>query len=518
MEKNKETDTKRENENSDRQRQGVLVKPYCRLTKAQIKLVDSVSREILEDPGLLCYNQQAAKIFKTAGAKVEDAGQCVRIRIPSAIIDKILKTAPSKIVLGARNPDNRLILDAFEPRVRFGSGSETNVWLDVDFDGKVPIFTRQEGSIERLCKAAHLCENLEHLDFFIRCVNIQDKEVTYENKDVNKFFASLNNITKHVQAGLTNLAALDDVIYMGQIIAGGERAFKKEPVLSFITCVIKSPLQIVDDTAEKLIEISKRRNPVVISSCPMGGATGSFDEFGMVAQINAELLAGVALNQLVSPGAPVLYGAVPVGTRLDNLNDMYGAPEVIHYTVDCVQMARFYGLPCYSTAAVGGTDMPGIQATVEKLLTLASVPWAGARYIHYTFGLLERTNVFCPDQAVMYNAHIGIVKHMLTLRPDVAICKDEREAVLTIIREVMQTDHKTYMYHLPLPTREPVYVRYPLEDKDNGALYAAHQRYREIMKIPRKQLPKEIQQKINREIPGILPGYPDAENSAWEIH
>jgi trimethylamine--corrinoid protein Co-methyltransferase len=466
----------------------------------------------LEDPGLFCYNQQATKIFKSAGAKIEDTGKCVRIRIPYGIIDKILETAPSKIILGARNPENRLILDAHEPRVRFGSGSETNVWLDVKFDSKMPVFTRQEGSIERLCKAAHLCENLEHLDFFIRCVNIRDSQITNENKDVNKFLASLNNITKHVQAGLTNLEALDDVIQIGQIIAGGKDAFEKEPVLSFITCVIKSPLQIVNDTAEKLIEISKRRVPVVISSCPMGGATGSFDEFGMVAQINAELLAGVALNQLASPGAPVLYGAVPVRTRLDNLNDMYGAPEFNHYNIDCAQMARFYGLPCYSTAGVGDVSVPGIQATAEKLITLMDVPRAGAQYIHYAFGLLERTNVFCPEQAVMDNDHIGIIKHMLA-KTD--IYKKKYPEVLARVREVMQTDHKTFMYHLPLPTRDNVYVHYPLEDPDQGALYSAHKRYHEIMGKNRRWLPEEIQHEITRKIPGIMPGFPDSKNSTW---
>jgi trimethylamine--corrinoid protein Co-methyltransferase len=513
MKETKATDTPQENENSGKQRQGVLVNPYCRLTNDQILLIDSVSRELLENPGLFCYNERAAKIFQTAGAKVEDAGTCVRIRIPSNIIDKILETAPSKITLGARNPDNRLILDAYEPRVRFGSGSETNVWLDVDFDSEMPVFTRKEGSVERLCKAAHLCENLEHLDFFIRCVNIRDSKITNENKDVNKFLASLNNITKHVQAGLTDLKALDDVIQMGQIIAGGKSAFEKEPVLSFITCVIKSPLQIVNDTAEKLIEISKRRVPVVISSCPMGGATGSFDEFGMVAQINAELLAGVALNQLVSPGAPVLYGAVPVRTRLDNLNDMYGAPEFNHYNIDCAQMARFYGLPCYSTAGVGDVNVPGIQATAEKLITLIDVPRAGAQYIHYAFGLLERTNVFCPEQAVMDNNHIGIVKHILTTSN---ICKNKRNEILARVREVMETNHKTFMYHLPLPTRDNVYVRYPLENAHKGALYEAHKRYHEIMKEPRHQLHKEIQLEIVRKIPGILPGFPNVKNSTWE--
>jgi len=483
------------------QREGVLVTPYCRLSDKQVRLVDDVSRDLLQDPGLLCYSAAAAEIFREAGAKVEDAPGCVRVRVPPAVLDSALRTAPSTVALGARNPDNRLVLDAYEPRVRFGSGSETNVWLDVQFENGRPKFTRQYGSIERLCVAAHLCEHLENLDFFIRCVNIRDEDVTEENKDVNKYLASLDNITKHVQAGLTTLSALDNVIRMGQIIAGGKEAFEKEPVLSFITCVIKSPLQIVEDTAKKLIEISRRRVPIVISSCPMGGATGPFDEFGMVAQINAELLAGVTLNQLVSPGAPVLYGSVPVRTRLDNLNDMYGAPEFNHYNLDCTQMARFYGLPCYSTAGVGDTRVPGIQATVEKMLTYMSVPMGGAQYIHYAFGLLERTNVFCPEQAVMDDAHIGIVKHMLS---DAAISEGRRDAVLAMVREVMQTDHKTFMYHLPLPTRDPVYARYPLEDDEGGALLAAHRRYHEIMALPRNPLPEEIRQEILASVPGVL--------------
>ena len=487
----------------ERQREGIVVEPYRRLSEKQLMQVDQVSRELLEDPGLICYNARAAELFKNAGAKVDAEGDRARVRISSRLVNTALETAPSRIVLGARNPDNRLILDAAEPRVRFGSGSETNIWLDVTFDGDRPVFTRQDGSLSRLCRAAHLCDNLENLDFFIRCVNIQDPDVTPANKDVNKFLASLNNITKHVQAGVTSIEALDDVIAMGRMITGGESAFVENPVLSFICCAVKSPLQLVDDTAETFMEISRRRAPVVISSCPMGGATGPFDEFGMVALINAELLAGVTLNQIVSPGAPILYGAVPVRTRLDNLNDMYGAPEFNHYNIDCAQMARFYQLPCYSTAGVGDTSEPGIQATVEKLITLSSVPRGGAQYIHYAFGLLERTNVFCPEQAVMDDAHIGLVKHMLK-EPDVSESKGDE--VREMIREVMQSDHKTFIYHLPLPTRDPVYARYPLESDKGGALRAAHDRVREIFDRPRQALPDDLRKDIEKNIPGVLPG------------
>ncbi|MGM0489070.1 MAG: trimethylamine methyltransferase family protein [Planctomycetota bacterium] len=484
------------------QREGVVVTPHCRLSQEQIELIDGVSRDLLEDPGLLCYNADAAEVYRAAGAKIEQEDECVRVRLPSSIVDQALDTAPSKIVLGARDPSNRLILDAHEPRVRFGSGSETNVWLRVDFDGNVPKFTRLPGSIERLRDSAHLCENLENLDFFIRNVNLQDKGITERNKDVNQFFTSLDNISKHVQAGLTSLESLDDVLRLGHIVAGGKDAFQENPVLSFITCVIKSPLQMVDDTAAKLIEITKRRVPVVISSCPMGGATGPFDEFGMVAQINAELLAGVTLNQLVSAGAPVLYGAVPVRTRLDNLNDMYAAPEFVQYNQGCAQMARYYGLPCYSTAGVGDSSVPGIQATTEKMLTLLSVPASGAQYVHYAFGLLERTNVFCPEQAILDDVQIDLTKRMLKDSP---VAEQRRQDVLSLLREVMESPQKTFMYHVPLPSRDPVYPCYPLEDAETGALGAAHRRYEEILQRPRNPMPADVRGQLVENIPGLLP-------------
>ena len=63
------------------QREGVLVKPTCRLSDEQVKLIDRASRDLLQDPGLLCYNATATELFREAGATVVDAGDCSRIRI-----------------------------------------------------------------------------------------------------------------------------------------------------------------------------------------------------------------------------------------------------------------------------------------------------------------------------------------------------------------------------------------------------------------------------------------------------
>jgi len=61
------------------------------------------------------------------------------------------------------------------------------------------------------------------------------------------------------------------------------------------------------------------------------------------------------------------------------------------------------------------------------------------------------------------------------------------------------------MYNLPLPSRDDVYARYPLEDAEGGALLAAYRRYHEILERPSKPLPAEMRQELARGIPGLLP-------------
>ena len=73
-----------------------------------------------------------------------------------------------------------------------------------------------------------------------------------------------------------------------------------------------------------------------------------------------------------------------------------------------------------------------------------------------------------------------------------------------MVREVMDSGHRTFIYNLPLPSEEDVYVHYPLEH-EAGALAAAHERVQEIMAMPRNPLPDAVQKQIMDEVPGILP-------------
>jgi len=96
-------------------REGVLVKPYERLNQEQIKWLDEASLALLADPGIWCYNERAAQLFKKNGAKVweETAGSRYwRVSLNPGLIRDAVSHAPSTFVLGARKPEDRLLLDA----------------------------------------------------------------------------------------------------------------------------------------------------------------------------------------------------------------------------------------------------------------------------------------------------------------------------------------------------------------------------------------------------------------------
>lgn len=501
-------------------RESVVVKPYERLNQEQIELLDGASMKILKDPGIWCYNERAAKLFGEHGAEVREEkefGQPVwRVSLPEGLVRDAVSKAPSKFVLGARLPENRLVLDAEVPRIYFGTGSETNVWIETEMQEfvskndpevslSIPVHKTLRGSAALLCRSASLCDKLENVDFFIRNVNVQDPGVTEDNHDVNKYFASLNNITKHVQAGLTKLDRLKDVIRMAEIIAGGPEKLRENPLVSFIACVFKSPLQMVDDTAEKVFDIVEAGLPLVISSSPQGGSSAPIQEAGMVAQINAEILAGITFAQLIKPGAPVLYGSVPVRARMDDLHDLYGCPEFNQYNVDCTQLCRHYKIPCYSTCGVGDAKAPGMQAMFEKLFTQMYMAMSGAQYIHYAFGLLDRTNSFSPLQAVLDNEQIGKVKHCMR-SPKVS--QGDIDGVLKMVDKVMASSHRLYARF----ARKAIHAGdvsdpYKFESKDfhDKVIENALKRLNELESQPAPNLDADIVDKIYEEIPGLLP-------------
>jgi trimethylamine--corrinoid protein Co-methyltransferase len=201
-----------------------------------------------------------------------------------------------------------------------------------------------------------------------------------------------------------------------------------------------------------------------------------------------------------------MYGSVPVRARLDDLHDLYGCPEFNWYNVDCVQLAKYYKLPCYSSAGVGDAKVPGAQSIFEKLLTQLYMAMSGAQYIHYALGLLDRTNTFCPLAAVLDNEMIGKVKHCLK---EPKMGPEDMEGALKTVDKVMSSPSRLFARH----ARKAMHagdVSDPFKFEGKGmedqVILKAYEELARLDALPAPHLDERTVAEIYSQVPGILPG------------
>ncbi|MEA1964809.1 MAG: trimethylamine methyltransferase family protein [Candidatus Aerophobetes bacterium] len=382
-------------------RGGIKGGKYHLLSKKEIEEIHHTSLKILQQTGIKSKNNQILALFSKIGAEVNfEQG---RIKFSPALVEDTINKAPSKVILCGREEKNDLILE--DERVYCGTGGAALNVLDLETGEK------RGAVLKDIADIAKLVDALDNIHFFIRPVVARD--VPREFLDVNKYYAALSNTSKHVMGSAYSVESALKVISMAEEIAGGEKKLRERPLISFITCWMKSPLQLDDSTTLILMKIAEEKIPVALSSDPMAGSTSPVTLAGTLAQVNAEQLSGMVLTQSINPGAPVIYGAIPTVADMHSMAFLGGAIELGILDAGCAQLAHYYNLPFYAWGGLTDSKIPDIQAGYEKGTTLLLVALAGANYIHNSAGMLESTTTVAYEQYVIDNEIIGMVMRAL---------------------------------------------------------------------------------------------------------
>ncbi|MFW6301593.1 MAG: trimethylamine methyltransferase family protein [Bacillota bacterium] len=77
-------------------------------SEAELREIHNATLETLAKMGINITNQEALAIFENDGAKVDRSNG--RVKIPAYIIEEAIQSAPSELLLAARNPENDVIL------------------------------------------------------------------------------------------------------------------------------------------------------------------------------------------------------------------------------------------------------------------------------------------------------------------------------------------------------------------------------------------------------------------------
>ena len=125
-------------------------------------------------------------------------------------------------------------------------------------------------------------------------------------------------------------------------------------------------------------------SPFVVSVA-MSPVTGA----GVAAQSLAEGLAGMALTQLVRPGAPVIYGNFVTSMSMQTGAPTFGTPEASLIINMSAALARRLGVPFRSAGGFNASKVPDAQAGYESANSLQTGLMAGVNFMLHTAGWLE---------------------------------------------------------------------------------------------------------------------------------
>ena len=145
-----------------------------------------------------------------------------------------------------------------------------------------------------------------------------------------------------------------------------------------------------DGTMLSALSVYARNNQaVLVTPFIMAGAMAPASTAGAIAQLNAEVLAGIAFAQLMRPGAPMVYGMFATTVSMQSGAPMMGTPEPAQMIYVATQLARKYGVPVRAGGMLNGSKIADAQAAYESVATMIPTLMAGTNFILHSAGWLE---------------------------------------------------------------------------------------------------------------------------------
>jgi len=474
-------------------RKGIEGGSYRPLTDEDIKQIHETVMRVFEEIGVQVNSAAALEYFQKASATVE--GNVVRMS--RDMVMELVNRAPAEVTLHGRTPENHLHLGG--ARVYAGTGGTALHIID-GVTGE-----RRKATLQDLRDLAKLVDGLENVHFFLLPTYPTDLEAPVV--DVNRFFAGLDNTSKHIMGGVYTYEGLENVLKMASLIAGSEENLRREPFISIILCAI-SPMAIDEKYGDMIVTTARAGIPVALPSEPLCGSTSPVTVAANVVIQTVDSLAEVCLTQLVNPGTPAIFGSVASSNDFRDFKYLTGAIEMGLSNAASAQMAQFYKLPFYATAGMSDSKLVDAQCGYESALTTLLCVLSGANYIHDAAGLMDFALSVSFEKYVMDDEIIG-----MAMRAVEGIEVNEETLAFDIIKQAGPGGNFVSARHTRKFMRSEHF--FPnLSDRDHLETWRetgsrdtarrARARAEEILAAASYHLPEDIRQRILQEIPGII--------------
>ena len=331
------------------------------------RLLAEIGIDFLDDPEVL-------DLFRDAGADVDGT----RVRFPAGLCRSIIQSsAPASYTQHARNPaksvviggKNTVLVPAYGPPFVHDLDKGRRYATIEDFQNFVKLAYMAPGlhhSGGTVCEPVDLPVNKRHYDMVYSHFKYSDKPL-------------MGSVTHHSRA--------QDSVDMAKLVFGDVFVDQNCVLTNLIN--VNSPL-VFDGTMLGSLKVYARNNQAcVVSPFILAGAMSPVTVTGTCTQILAEAMAGIALTQLIRPGAPVVFGTFAAAVSMATGAPTFGTPEPSMVTYATAALARRLGVPYRSGGGLCASKLPDAQAAYEAANTLQTAALAGVNFMLHTAGWLE---------------------------------------------------------------------------------------------------------------------------------
>jgi trimethylamine--corrinoid protein Co-methyltransferase len=397
--------------------------PMALLSADQIEAIHEASMHILENFGIEVMSSRALALFEKAGAEVDHGTQTVRL--DRGLVEEALKSTRQTYTLTPRNPERKIHL-----------GGDTINFTLVAGPPNVHDMARgrRAGNLRDYSDLVRLAQhfNCIHLIGNQVCAPV---ELPANSRHLDTYFANLTLTDKafHVSA-IGRGRALDGVRMMAISRGLTLDELAHDPGVTTVISV-NSPRRYDEFMSDGLMAMAEHGQSVAVTPFTLMGAMSPVTLAGALAQQNAEALFGVALTQLVRPGAPVMYGAFTSNVDMRSGAPAFGTPENTKANIASGQLARRYGLP-YRTTPGSASNAADAQGAYETMMALWGAVLGHGNLVYHAAGWQEGGLTASYEKFII---DIELIQHMMEFLKPIEV--NEGELALDALGRVPTGGH-----------------------------------------------------------------------------
>ena len=368
------------------------------LSDKQIEELHFASLQILERTGVTFESQEAIDLLGEAGADVSNPN---RVKIPSYLVEQALRTAPRIITIYTRDGEPAIVLNGMTSH--FGAHNALNEYLDPHTGQKRQCYAEDIAAMARVIDAL---PNIEW-SYIVSSYTTVPAAIA----DKVAILQAILNTSKPIAYCLVDVPRLKEVLDICSMVAGGEKQLQAKPFLIGSSEPV-TPLVQGKEAMEKSLLCAERGIPNFVYSGLLAGATAPATFPAVLAVGNAEFLSQLVVIQLKKPGAPVIYGSIPLIMDMKTTIASYGAPEAGFLVTAATELGHYYKLPVFGKAGNTDADIVDPQAATEATYQILLSALSGADFIH-GLGEMNEGRMASPEFAVLGSEIIDMVKVLM---------------------------------------------------------------------------------------------------------